>query len=198
MSVARVLPSLIAAALLLASMACASGSRPDCEWCAAHEAPSDLTHAITLADADEPGERLLLRGTVYQPDARTPAAGVLIYLYHTNAMGRYPQRGNETGQAKRHGYLRGWVVSDVQGRYRVDSIRPGSYPTRTDPAHIHVTVMPPGEPEYWLDGVYFAGDPKLSDAQRDGPGVIDLQRDDAGLWHGVLDIVLKADSRAWR
>lgn len=184
--------------LLFASMSCASGSPGDCEWCAAHEAPADVAHAVVIADRNEPGERLQLQGTVYLPDATTPAPGVLIYLYHTDARGRYPRRGGESGQARRHGYLRGWVLTDAQGRYTVDTIRPGSYPGRTDPAHIHATVRPPGQPEYWLEGLYFAGDPELTDAQIAKGGVITLQRDATGGWRGVHDVVLKADSRPWR
>ncbi|MBA3584027.1 MAG: hypothetical protein H0W36_05765 [Gemmatimonadetes bacterium] len=47
----------------------------------------------TLAGPAEPGERLVDTGTVSQPDGRTPAEGVLLYAYHTNAEGVYAGAG---------------------------------------------------------------------------------------------------------
>jgi len=70
---------------------------PDCEWCGASEAPDDVTSSTTIAGADEPGERLLLQGTIYAPDGVTPVPGVLLYVYHTNTAGVYAKRGDETG-----------------------------------------------------------------------------------------------------
>src|SRR5687767_8800250 len=80
---------------------------PACEWCGTAEAPKELTWDLTIADATEPGEPIVIEGTVFKPDGRTPAPDVVIYTYHTNAAGIYPKRGNDPGNAVRHGYLRG-------------------------------------------------------------------------------------------
>ena len=58
---------------------------PDCSECSHLEAPADLGHSVVIAGTSEPGERLVLEGRVLQPDGRTPAPGVLLYAYHTNA-----------------------------------------------------------------------------------------------------------------
>ena len=155
---------------------------PDCEWCGAAEAPDNLKSAITLADKNEPGERLLLQGTVYAPDGVTPVPGVLLYLYHTNDAGRYAQRGGESGNGRRHGYLRGWLISDDKGNFEVQTILPGYYPNRSSPRHIHMTVKEPDRPEYWIESVLFPGDPLIpakvleNREGRGGPGIATTRR----------------------
>ena len=126
-----------------------------------------------------------------------PAAGVIVYAYHTNAGGVYPTRGDEQGWGRRHGYLRGWVKTNERGEYRFDTIRPGGYPGRTDPAHIHMIVKEPDRQEYWIDEVVFEDDPRVTERYRSaqqnrgGNGVIRLTRDQAGGWSGRRDIVLE-------
>lgn len=165
---------------------------PACEWCGTAEAPAELGPRVTIAGESEPGERLVIRGTVFEPDGSTPASGVVLYLYHTNAEGVYPKRGDETGNARRHGYLRGWLRTDGRGSYEIETIRPGNYPGRDAAAHIHVTVQEPdGTPEYWLPSFLFADDPLL-DADPDAPNVLELERRD-GTWFGRRDIVLPAE-----
>lgn len=171
---------------------------PDCEWCGAEEAPNDITATTIIADHDEPGERLVLQGTVYAPDRVTPVTGVLLYVYHTNAAGIYPKRGDERGNGRRHGYLRGWVISDDQGRFEIRTIRPGTYPNRSEPAHIHMTVKEPGRPEYWIDDILFAGDPlitqKILDRRtgRGGPSIVSPARGANGELIVRRDVILPA------
>ena len=169
--------------------------RAPCEGCGAFEAPANLGWSTRIAGPDEPGEPLTVSGVVYRPDGRTPAGGVILYLYHTNARGVYPRRGDETGMGRRHGYLRSWLRTDAQGRYRFTTIRPGSYPGRTDPQHIHVTVLEPGREEYWLDSFVFDDDPRLTAAERarlrnlGGSGILHPTRQ-AGGWTATRNIVL--------
>ncbi|HEX2254967.1 MAG TPA: intradiol ring-cleavage dioxygenase [Thermoanaerobaculia bacterium] len=170
-----------------------------CEGCEAiYEHPhDDLGWETTIPPAGEPGEPLVLAGTVYQADGETPAPGVVVYAYHTNIEGVYPTRGGETGWARRHGYLRGWVRTDEQGRYRFHTIRPGGYPERPDPAHVHMTVKEPGHREYWVDEVIFADDPQVTEAERrqadaqGGSGLVHPTRDAEGVWHATRDIGLE-------
>ena len=164
---------------------------PDCEWCGAAEAPDPLDATLTIAADDEPGERMILSGTVYQADGATPAPDVLLYFYHTNARGIYPRRGDETGNGRRHGYLRGWLRTGDDGTYEVRSIRPAQYPSRREAAHVHVTVTPPGREEDWIDSFMFTDDPVLTERQLSGEGIIELTRNEDGTWIGHRDIVLK-------
>jgi len=169
---------------------------PECEWCGTSEAPATLSATLRMPTSGEAGERLIIEGTVYQPDGSTPAAGLLLYAYHTSAGGVYAKRGDETGNGRRHGYLRGWLRTGADGRYRIETIKPGSYPTRSEPAHVHMTLQPPGEPERYIDDVVFEGDPLLTPEhrarlqQRGGSGIVRLERGSDGLLRATRDIYL--------
>lgn len=170
---------------------------PACEWCGADEAPARLSWETRIAGPDEPGEPLVIEGVVYEADGETPAPDVVLYLYHTNAAGVYPRRGDETGNGRRHGYLRGWLRTDEAGRYRFTTIRPGAYPGRTEPAHVHVVVGEPGREEYYVDDFVFEGDPALTPAYRarlqgrGGSGILALTREAEGVWRGTRALLLE-------
>ena len=170
---------------------------PACEWCGAAEAPARLGWDVRIARHDEPGEPLVISGRVLRADGRTPAAGVLVYLYHASAAGVYPRRGGESGNGRLHGYLRGWLRTDAQGRYCMATIRPGPYPGRGEPAHIHATLTEPGQPEGYVDEFVFEGDPLVTAAYRaklrgrGGSGVVRLTRGRDGVWRGERTIVLR-------
>ena len=170
---------------------------PACEWCGAAEAPSRLSWAVRLAEPAERGEPLVLTGRVLRADGRTPAAGVLLYLYQTNAAGVYATRGDETGNGRRHGYLRGWLRTDAAGRYCVATIRPGHYPGREGPAHIHTTVQEPRGAEGYIDDFVFEDDPQVTPAyraerrRRGGSGIVRLTRGPDGILRGERTIVLR-------
>lgn len=181
--------AMLALAAPVSTCAQSADPLPDCEWCGTAEAPAELGPRLTIADEAEPGERLLIRGTVFEPDGATPAPGAVLYLYHTNADGIYATRGDESGNGQRHGYLRGWLRTDGRGAYEIETIRPGNYPGRDAASHIHVTVQEPdGTPEYWLPSFKFADDPLL-DEDPDAPNVLELERRN-GTWVGRRDIVL--------
>ncbi|MEM9488523.1 MAG: intradiol ring-cleavage dioxygenase [Myxococcota bacterium] len=173
-----------------------SPSLPACEWCGTDEAPSQLSWDLRIAGPEQSGERLVIAGTVHRADGTTPAAGIVMYLYHTDSSGIYPRRGDESGNGARHGYLRGWLRTDRDGQYRLTTIRPAPYPSRTEPAHIHVTIKEPDRPEYWLDSFVFADDPLVTAEYRakargtGGSGIVTLRRDGDGTWRGARTIVL--------
>lgn len=191
--------ALAAAALLASPIGCgaqtsddagATPPLPDCEWCGTAEAPDSLDSRLTIAGPDEPGRRIRIHGVVYQPDGRTPAPDVVLYLYHTNARGVYEKRGDETGNGRRHGHLRGWLRTDDAGRYQIRTIRPGNYPDGNEAQHIHVTVQQPdGTPEYWLPSFKFADDPYL-EADPGAPNVLQLRQGEDGVWVARRDMVL--------
>lgn len=180
----------------------AEQARPDlyrCEGCEAiyEQDFEGLNWRTVIPPEGEPGERLILRGVVYQTDGKTPAPGVIIYAYHTDAAGVYPTRGDEQGWGRRHGYLRGWVKTDAQGRYEFQTIRPASYPSRNAAAHVHMTIKEPERREYWIDEVVFEDDPLVHASyrrqaqDRGGSGIIRLTRDANGVWQGTRDILLE-------
>lgn len=155
-----------------------------CEGCEAiYEAPLSfdlLKHTDTLPEFSSGAQQILIHGKVFKADGKTPAPGIVIYAYHTNADGVYPMKGNETGWAQRHGYLRGWVKTDKHGAYQIYTTRPGSYPNSSNPQHIHFTIKEPGYSEYYIDDIYFTDDPLLpanpSRNARGGSGLVKLEK----------------------
>ena len=139
---------------------------------------------------DEPGEPLVIEGTVTTTDGK-PAAGVIVYAYQTNKDGIYPS--DET----RHGLLRGWAQTDEDGRYRFETIRPGPYPRMRIPQHVHMHVIEPGKGTYYIGDINFDDDPYLSDRSRarherarGGSGLVSPEKDENGVWHVRRDIEL--------
>jgi protocatechuate 3,4-dioxygenase beta subunit len=116
--------------------------------------PRDVPWSGTIADPSEPGERLVLTGTVFGSDGR-PREGVTVHAYHTDARGLY--RRKPWGRPR----LRGWARTDAQGRYEFHTVKPGPYPLRRNPAHVHMTIAVPGRVEWWIPELRFTGDPFL-------------------------------------
>ncbi len=151
--------------------------------------PSTLTPTARIAPPDERGEALILEGTVRRLDG-SPAAGIVVYAYHTDVTGVYPKA------ATFHGRLRGWARTDADGHYRFTTIRPAGYPDGAECAHIHMHVIEPGVGTYYIDNVIFDDDPDLprrlrqqSVNGRGGSGLTYPKQHDA-VWHVRRDIVL--------
>ncbi len=166
-----------------------------CETCELidFDMPKTLRAETTIAATTEKGEPMVLEGTIYRPDGQTPAEGIILYVYHTDAEGLY---SNLPGQSKiRHGHLRGWIKTDASGHYKITTIRPAPYPDRNAPAHVHPIIKEPGLTPYWIDEYLFDDDPLVTDqirkgaTQRGGNGIIRLTKKN-GTWYGKRDIVL--------
>ncbi len=122
--------------------------------CAQKEATS---WEITIAESDEPGERLIVEGIVTGSDGK-PVEGAIVYVYHTDARGYY-SKDNSDGTARLCGLMR----TGADGRYRFRTIKPASYPNSDIPAHVHYVVSGANfsEQSFLLE---FEGDPHLSRA----------------------------------
>ncbi|SDA37795.1 protocatechuate 3,4-dioxygenase beta subunit [Algoriphagus alkaliphilus] len=139
-----------------------------CEGCEAifEFGEKTLSPIDTLPDFDSTEPKLKLTGTVLHLDGKTPARDVILYIYHTDRTGIYPKKGNESGWARRHGYIRGWIKTDQSGNYTFYTFRPAAYPDRTEAEHIHLTVKEPDKNEYYLDDFLFEDDPILTQEKR--------------------------------
>ena len=129
--------------------------------------PTTINAVDTSAGWAEKGQKLLVRGTVYQPDGKTPAPNVIIYYWQTDANGYYAPIADTDEKAKRHGHIRGWVKTDQQGNYAIYTIRPAPYPNRDIPAHIHTSIKEPDlDNEYYIDEFVFDDDKLLTGEKR--------------------------------
>ncbi|MEY2505803.1 MAG: protocatechuate 3,4-dioxygenase, beta subunit [Verrucomicrobiota bacterium] len=167
-----------------------SGGAP----CGSCGAPEKLSWKTVIPPENEPGEPLVITGKVFQPDGKTPAEGMVLWVYQTDRTGYY----NEKDDAS-HPRLKGWMKIGADGKYEFRTIRPGAYPHRTTPAHIHAHVYGPGYSERSIDDYWFADDPRINDEEkakmeREGehPVVVEVKRGSDGVWRGQRDIVIKA------
>ena len=142
----------------------------------------------------EPGEPLIISGTIYSPDGKLPMEGITLYVYQTDATGVYTTSGGDNRATRIHGVMR----TKADGRYQFRTIKPGSYPNSRNPAHIHAYVSGPGYPEYWIDEYHFTDDPYISaddKARAAGKGsfspILKLERGSDGILRAVRDIKIE-------
>ena len=197
MRIRRVL-SLITASLFVVT-ACAASAQ-DREFARAYERaqgakPAAVGSVSRIAPEAEPGSPLVINGRVYQTDGRTPAAGITVFAYQTDRTGVYdvPSAGPHSWR------LKGWAISDTQGRFQFRTIRPASYPNASVPQHVHLHLEGPSLPRRWTTELEFDDDPKMTARQREASR-------QAGMFGGVrpvtkrdgvdhVEINLKIDNR---
>lgn len=159
-----------------------------------------------LARDGEPGESLSIAGTV--SNCREPLPGIRLEVWQATHSGCYihPNMacddvpGNDA-QAR----LWGVLVSDAEGRFAFDTIKPGRYlnGSRYRPSHIHFRITAPGKRVFaggqdnFYTQLYFAGDEYIAgDYAADHPSaasrIIPLAREGGGPWRGTFDINLPA------
>jgi len=162
-------------------------------WTGAVGVPAEVTWKTTLATEADKGERMVISGTVYALDGKTPAPNTLIYLYHTDIYGHY---GNRDKGETRHGRYRGWMLTDANGKYEFTSIRPASYPDSTIAAHVHMTLTTTTLRENSVDSILFEGDKFITARERSDIGkggfnpILKMEKGADGIMRGVRDIQL--------
>lgn len=125
------LPALLIAVALVGG-ACGAGNAKSQDEFPVPDSPAAPPAKIVIPPEGEPGESLVISGTIYQPDGRTPAAGVTLSLFRTDAKGIYSPDQEEGKSPKPR--LQGWVRTKADGRYEFRTIRPTAYPGGDTPA----------------------------------------------------------------
>ncbi|HJX90069.1 MAG TPA: hypothetical protein VJ372_06200 [Pyrinomonadaceae bacterium] len=161
----------------------------------ATEETKSISWKTSIVSNSEPGEPLIVSGTIYSPDRKTPMEDATLWVYQTDATGIYSTSGGDNRFTRIHGQM----ITRADGRYEFSTIKPASYPGRNIPAHIHAYVSAPGFPEYWIDEYVFEGDPFITEEARKkmyrGEGkfvsVMKLTRGSNGVLRGVRDIQIE-------
>ena len=145
--------------------------------------PNEIKSLAYSPNWNDTGQKLLITGTVYKIDGKTPAPQVILYYWQTDDKGVY-SKGQ--GKSERHGYIRGWVKSDALGKYALYTRRPAPYPNQKMPAHIHIAIKELQiEDEYYIDEFVFDDDVLLTPQMR-----IDLENRGGS---GVLTFLISDD-----
>jgi protocatechuate 3,4-dioxygenase beta subunit len=121
------------------------------------ETPAELFSQARISKPDEPGEPLTVAGRVFAPDGRTPAAGITVYAYNTDAEGYYGANRSEYPPR-----IYGWMKTDREGRFELRTIRPGRYPNMRVPSHVHFELWGAGYPLQSGGAVQLAEDSYLT------------------------------------
>jgi protocatechuate 3,4-dioxygenase, beta subunit len=120
---------------------------------------------LTIQRGGEPlGERIVVTGRVVDGDGR-PVAGQLVEIWQANAGGRYVhQRDQHPAPLDPHFTGMGRCLTDADGGYRFQTIKPGPYPWKNHhnawrPAHIHFSLFGTDFTQRMVTQMYFPGDP---------------------------------------
>ena len=160
----------------------------------------ELNEIDTLPGFLEEGPKIEISGTVFKRDGITPAAGVILYVYHTDQYGNYTIREQDPpeykkGTARQHGSIRGWVKTNERGHYKFYTLIPASYPNSRNPKHIHPTIKEEGKIAYWIDEFVFDNDPLLPASEKNrknpkgGSGLLKPELKD-GMYRATRNIIL--------
>jgi protocatechuate 3,4-dioxygenase beta subunit len=131
--------------------------------CGSCTVPEEITPTVRLATESEPGERVVLSGTVYKSDGITPDSGITLFLYQTDAGGYYHRPEENVF----HPRIFGWIRTGKDGRYEIQTVKPAPEILAPDePAHIHVHLWGNGMEEHFLHEFWFSGDTRIRTAER--------------------------------
>jgi len=158
------------------------------------ERPPTIESGARIAPESEPGTPLVIHGRVLAEDGRTPLRDAIVFAYHTDREGLYARPG-----APPHSWrLRGWVKAGADGRFEFHTIRPGSYPSGSQAAHVHFTVFT-DEARYHGGALEFDDDPLIDARDRARPnasgefGTIRRVRREGNVQH--VDFNIRVQSR---
>jgi protocatechuate 3,4-dioxygenase beta subunit len=120
---------------------------------------------LTAQHAGEPlGERIVVHGRVLEDDGR-PVPHTLIEVWQANSAGRYAHEGDQHPAPLDPNFTGlGRVMTDAEGRWRLQTIKPGAYPWGNHhnawrPAHIHFSLFGRAFSQRLITQMYFPGDP---------------------------------------
>jgi len=134
-----------------------------------HDSVGPLDHDLTrngARDGEPQGERIIVTGRVLDEAAR-PVRPTLIAIWQANAAGRYIHNVDQhPAPIDPNFFGAGRVVTDVEGRYRFVTVKPGAYPWGNHdnawrPNHIHFSLFGPSIATRLVTQMYFPGDPLL-------------------------------------
>ncbi len=129
---------------------------------AQRQRPAAISTSARIAPASEAGFPMILHGRVVKTDG-SGAVDAIVFAYHADREGRYDRR-----EAGPHSWrLRGWAKADQDGRFTFETIRPGPYPDRRTPAHVHFTIFMPSGERYHAGEIRFDDDPLVPQRERD-------------------------------
>jgi len=125
--------------------------------------PTAMTSSSRIATSSEPGTPFVIKGRIFGPDDRTPAADVVVHSYHRDTMG-FDFGPNDSALLTWR--LQGWAKTDAEGRFEFHTIRPAPDHLGREAAHFHFTLESPTYGRQWAPIMFLADDPLVTARQR--------------------------------
>jgi protocatechuate 3,4-dioxygenase alpha subunit len=120
-----------------------------------------------LTRDDIPGDRISIQGRVLDGNGQ-PVTDGMLELWQANSRGKYAHPEDTTDRQTTPGFTGfGRVVTDGEGAFRIDTIRPGAVPWRGEgqqqAPHINVNVFARGLLKHLPTRIYFQDDPQTAE-----------------------------------
>ncbi len=163
--------------------------------CGSCSQPREISSTVQLPPADEPGEPVILTGTIFKKDGVSPDSGITLFLYQTDAGGYYHRPKEDVF----HPRIYGWIRTDNTGCYEIHTIKPApEIAAPNEPAHIHVHIFGKGIPEHFLHEFWFEGDTRITKEDSTGftklgsfSPIVTLKKGDDGIWRGTRNFRIR-------
>ncbi len=120
-----------------------------------------LNNTDTIPDFDSKVNKLMITGTIYENDGKTPAKDVILYICQPDEDGNYELK--KDSKRKRYVYHRAWIKTDADGRYTFYTFMPGANRYVKELKQIQRIIKVPGQPEKELNSFFFNDDPLIPD-----------------------------------
>lgn len=141
------------------------------------------------APENEPGEPLIICGTLLRKEDRKPVPHAAVLAYQTDIRGDYRQKVKDKAETAR---LSGRAQTDAAGRFLISTILPGRYNNKGPGGHIHLQVEGARPEGYTFQfSQYSSAADKQFIEKNEQFFLVDLKRDETGRLVGFLDVVVK-------
>jgi protocatechuate 3,4-dioxygenase beta subunit len=162
--------------------------------CGSCDEPRQLSWNTVIPAEKDTSEPLVITGKIFQSDGKTPAEGVVLFVYHTERTGYYIRPDDAF-----RSWVKGWMKIGTDGKYEFRTVRPSVYPYRTTPAQIHAHIYGAGYSERSINDYWFKDDPRINEKELKNaavygghPVIVEVKRGSDGVWRGERDITLPA------
>jgi protocatechuate 3,4-dioxygenase beta subunit len=141
---------------------------------------------IQLTKTEEPGEPLVIYGKVIDRQSNQPVRDASLFLYQTDSSGIYNASNAPEEQAR----IRGTVVTNESGCFKIKTILPGDYPGRKNSRHLHYTIDADGYKQT-KSTLFFKGFTTSNIADDGRFPKLDIKKQENGSWIGIIDLKME-------
>lgn len=120
---------------------------------------AQLVNYDTIPDFNMKKEKLMVTGTIYLSDGKTPAKDVILFIEQPDERGNFDLREENDKKYVRHS---GLVKTDADGKYTFFTFVPGNDRRYNQPQQIFPVIKEPSKDAYEINTFLFDKDPLLS------------------------------------